>query len=122
MPVKPHMTSPKIVHCPDGHYHRAIFSLGPYIADYPEQCLLMSIVQGWCPWYINNSCYIRLAHSLFYLLRCTAPKKDIDGSWHIQCSETHSELLCETLEIDELWDDYGIIGQVKVIILSHIYP
>ena len=50
------------------------------------------------------------------------PEKYINGGWHIQYSETHSELLCETPEIDELWDDYGIIDQVKVIILSHIYP
>ena len=84
--------------------------------------LLASIVQGWCPWYVNNSCYIRLAYSLFYLLRCTVPEKDINGGRHIQYSETHSELLCETPEIDELWDDYGIIDHVKVIILSHIYP
>ena len=46
------MTAPKVVHCPDGHYHQAIFLLGPYIANYPEQCLLACIVQGFCPWYV----------------------------------------------------------------------
>ena len=66
-PVRPHMTSPKIVRCPDGHYHRAIFSLGPYIADYPEQCLLLSIVQGWCPRYIYDCCCITLICSLYDL-------------------------------------------------------
>ena len=119
MPVKPHMTSPKIVHCPDGHYHQATFLLVPYIVDYPEKCLLASVVQGWCPQYVNNRCYVTLACSLSYLLRCTVPKKDIDGGQFIQHLEAHSKLLCETLEIQELWDDYGIIGQVKVSIFPH---
>lgn len=65
--IKPHMTSPKIVRCPDGHYRRAIFSLGPYIADYPEQCLLSSIVQGWCPRYVQNRFIILLICPLHYL-------------------------------------------------------
>ena len=51
-PVRPYMTALKVVHCLDGHYHWAIFLLGPYIADHPEQCLLAFIVQGWCPWYV----------------------------------------------------------------------
>jgi hypothetical protein len=42
------MTKPEVVRCPDGHYRRAIYGLGPYIADYPEQALLACIVQGWC--------------------------------------------------------------------------
>ena len=43
------MFEPEILRCPDGHYRRAIYRLGPYIADYPEQALLACIVQGWCP-------------------------------------------------------------------------
>ena len=43
--------------CPDGHYHRIIFSLGPYIADYPEQVWLTGIVQGWCPKYVLYLCW-----------------------------------------------------------------
>jgi len=46
--LKPFMTKPDIVKCPDGHYRRAIYTLGPYIADYPEQVLLAAIVSGWC--------------------------------------------------------------------------
>ena len=48
-PLKPHMTTPRITKCPDGHYRRVIYSLGPYIADYPEQVYLSGIVQGRCP-------------------------------------------------------------------------
>lgn len=47
--LKPHMTTPRITLCPDGHYRRVIYGLGPYIADYPEQALLTCIVQNWCP-------------------------------------------------------------------------
>jgi hypothetical protein len=42
------MTKAEVVQCPDGYYRCAIYGLGPYIADYPEQALLACIVQGWC--------------------------------------------------------------------------
>jgi hypothetical protein len=48
-PLKPFMKQPKVVRCPDGHLRRAVFSIGPYIADYPEQVWLSCIVQNWCP-------------------------------------------------------------------------
>ena len=47
-PLKPFMIKPDIVKCPDGHYRRAIYTLGPYIADYPEQVLIATVVSGWC--------------------------------------------------------------------------
>ena len=47
--LRPGMLEPKVVLCPDRNYRRAIYGLGPYIADYPEQALLACIVQGWCP-------------------------------------------------------------------------
>lgn len=47
--LKAGMTTPEVMRCPDGHFRRVIFGLGPYIADYPEQALLACIVQGWCP-------------------------------------------------------------------------
>lgn len=50
--LRPHMTTPILTRCGDGHYRRVIYGLGPYIADYPEQALLACIVQGWCPKYI----------------------------------------------------------------------
>ena len=48
-PLKESMTTPEVNKCPDGHYHRVIYSFGPYIGDYPKQVLLTSIVQFWCP-------------------------------------------------------------------------
>jgi len=48
-PLRSAMTTPEVTRCPDGHFRRVIYGLGPYIADYPEQALLASVVQGWCP-------------------------------------------------------------------------
>jgi hypothetical protein len=48
-PLKPWMTKPHVTRCADGHFRRVIYGFGPYIADYPEQCLLACVVSGWCP-------------------------------------------------------------------------
>lgn len=48
-PLRAGMSTPEVVHCPDGHIRRAVYQLGPYIADYPEQVVLSGIVSGWCP-------------------------------------------------------------------------
>ncbi|KAG2337300.1 hypothetical protein BDR05DRAFT_952748 [Suillus weaverae] len=57
--LKPGMTKPEVVRCPDGHFRRVVYGLGPYIADYPERALLACIVQNWCP-------------------KCTAPADGLD--------------------------------------------
>lgn len=50
--LKPGMTTPEVTRFGDGHYHRVIYGLGPYIADYEEQALLACIMRGWCPKYV----------------------------------------------------------------------
>jgi hypothetical protein len=47
-PLKAGMSKPEVVMCPDGHFRRAIFGIGAYIADYPEQVLLGSVPSLWC--------------------------------------------------------------------------
>lgn len=42
------MTTPEMIQCGDGYFRKVLYGLGPYIADYPEQVLLASVVQGWC--------------------------------------------------------------------------
>jgi len=42
------MTAPEVIKCWDGHFRKVIYGLGPYIADYQEQVLVASVVQGWC--------------------------------------------------------------------------
>lgn len=53
-PLRPGMTVPHVMRCPDGHFRRAIFELGPFIADYPEQVYLSGVVQNWCPKYVRS--------------------------------------------------------------------
>ncbi|KAF8806880.1 hypothetical protein BYT27DRAFT_7223998 [Phlegmacium glaucopus] len=97
MPLKPWMEKPRITCCGDGHYHRVIYGLGPYIADYPEQCLLACIVSGWCP-------------------RCTAPATNLDGEIEdaIQRSHDHTKALHDAFNgnLKELWEGYRIIGDI----------
>ncbi|KAF8815131.1 hypothetical protein BYT27DRAFT_7080784, partial [Phlegmacium glaucopus] len=99
MPLKPWMEKPRITRCGDGHYRRVIYGLGPYIADYPEQCLLACVVSGWCP-------------------RCTAPATDLDGEIEdaIQRSHDHTKALHDAFDgnLKELWEGYGIIGDIVV--------
>ena len=57
-PLKAAMSIPEVVRCPDGHFRRAVYQLGPFIADYPEQVVLAGIVQGWCPKYVPDFHYI----------------------------------------------------------------
>ena len=47
--LRPAMSKPEMIKCADGNYRKAVYGFGPYIADYPEQCIIASIVQGWCP-------------------------------------------------------------------------
>ena len=53
-PLRAGMTMPEVVRCPNGHFRKAVYSLGPYIVDYPEQVWLAGIVQGWCPKYVTT--------------------------------------------------------------------
>ncbi len=47
--LKPGMTIPEVVLCPDGHFRLIIWELGPYIADYPEQVLLFVLYRVGVP-------------------------------------------------------------------------
>ncbi|KAF4570955.1 hypothetical protein EYR36_001776 [Pleurotus pulmonarius] len=90
--LKPYMTHPRVSRCSDGHFRRAIYSLGPYIADYPEQALLACIVSGWCP-------------------KCTALNDQLDLPGDRRFCE-HTTALQEACTLRELWDNYGIVGDL----------
>ncbi|THG96550.1 hypothetical protein EW026_g5312 [Hermanssonia centrifuga] len=94
--LKPGMSTPEVALCSDGHYRRVIYGLGPYIADYPEQALLACIVQGWCP-------------------KCTASADNLDDPRAGRRSRKHTEILVRELELGELWDEYGLVGDLVVI-------
>ena len=90
------MTLPEVARCPDGHFRRLIYGLGPYIADYPEQTLATGVVQGWCP-------------------KCLKHRKDLgDAAADLCRCREHTDLLLSRLDPTVLWNDYGIIADVIV--------
>ncbi|TFK63739.1 hypothetical protein BDN72DRAFT_872243 [Pluteus cervinus] len=96
--LKPWMTKARVTLCGDGHYRRVIYGLGPYIADYPEHCLLSGIVYGWCP-------------------KCTALRTDLDGDPQaVPRSHTHSDLAFEAKsgKLAALWDEYGLVADIEL--------
>ena len=60
--------APKIMKCPDGHFRRVVFGLGPYIADYPKQVWLTGIVSNWCPKYVACSQLLLAVKTLTVLM------------------------------------------------------
>ncbi|KAI9436943.1 hypothetical protein H4582DRAFT_1816026, partial [Lactarius indigo] len=92
--LRPGMTTPVVRCCPDGHYRRVVYDIGPFIADYPEQVMLVGVVQGWCP-------------------RCTSQARDLDGAGGRR-ARVLTDLLVSSPEISsaELWDTYGIDDDV----------
>jgi hypothetical protein len=114
--LRPGMTKPDIVRCPDGHFRRAIYGLGPYIADYPEQALLACIVQNWCPKYVSGPSLI--IHRPTCLYRCTAPPDHLDDGTYGRRSRGHTDVLVQGFELGVLWDEYGLVGDIVVGIIS----
>ncbi|KAH9163560.1 hypothetical protein EDB89DRAFT_2116421 [Lactarius sanguifluus] len=86
--LRPGMTNPIVTRCPDGHFRRVIFGLATYIADYPEQALLSCTVQGWCAKSDRATDDVRLRN------------------------REHTNTIVELLELGELWDEYGFVGDV----------
>ncbi|KAH9031196.1 hypothetical protein EDB85DRAFT_2074138 [Lactarius pseudohatsudake] len=87
--LRPAMTMPVVRRCPDGHYRRVVFDIGPFIADYPEQIMLAGVVQGWCA-------------------RCTAQARNLDGGGGRR-TQALTDLLVSSSSFSsaELWDTYG---------------
>ncbi|KAF8258699.1 hypothetical protein EI94DRAFT_1774119 [Lactarius quietus] len=100
-PLKPYMMSPIVLKCLDGHFHRTIFGLGPYIANYPEQVWLSGIVSNWCP-------------------KCDALPSDLDGPESHQCSHEKTDLLINTFDHNVLWDNFGI--RHNIVPYTHSFP
>ncbi|KIM70175.1 hypothetical protein SCLCIDRAFT_19107 [Scleroderma citrinum Foug A] len=87
------MSKPEVQRCPDGHFRHAAYALAAYIANYPEQVLLSCLVQGWCP-------------------LCTSMSNNLDGHGSIPQSREHAEYCIHQFTLAELWDQYGIVGDL----------
>lgn len=114
--LRPAMTVPEVIYCFDNHFQRVIYSIGPYIADYPEQALLACIVQGWCPRCVRIHFF-----QIFSKLkpRCMANYRDLDGNGG-QHSRQHTRELVKEFQLGTLWDEYGLVEDIIVCqILAH---
>jgi hypothetical protein len=58
------------------------------------------------------------SESLINHARCTVPANDLDSGQHVRRSQAHTELLVEEFELGMLWDEYGLVGDIIVRILS----
>lgn len=106
---------PEVFRCPDKHYRRVIWGIGPYIADYPEQVLLTCIVQGWCSRQAILSFIINCIPYFFPSDRCQGFKKDLDGELSkYPRSREFTEELVNNLPVMTLWKEFGIIPDVVV--------
>lgn len=94
------MTNPELLQCPDRHYRGVVFEIRPFIADYPEQVILASIVQGWCP-------------------KCLASPDHLEYSGEPRCRGLH-EMLRESFDSDIIWFTFGIVAGIKVCMVSII--
>ncbi|KII88928.1 hypothetical protein PLICRDRAFT_698078 [Plicaturopsis crispa FD-325 SS-3] len=100
-PLKPGMTAPELVRCPDGYFRHAIYGLGPYIADYPEQVWLAAIVQGWCP-------------------KCNARPENLDTDNARRRSHEKTDFLITCFDPGILWFEYGV--RTDVVPFTHNFP
>ena len=52
------------------------------------------------------------------LSRCTAPADDLGSGRYPPCFKEHTELISAEFELGELWNKYGLVGDVVVTIYS----
>lgn len=109
--LKPFMHEWDVVRCADHHFRRAIYGLGPYIADYPEQTLAAGTVYGWCVTLVSLYLY---GISLLMFIRCDADPKDLDNpNANLRTREQTATLLKDE-DPESLWYDHGIVPDFQV--------
>ncbi|KAH9915965.1 uncharacterized protein BXZ73DRAFT_54076 [Epithele typhae] len=92
-PLRPHMHEPMLLQCPDQHWRQAIFELGPFLADYPEQVDVCGIVQGWCP-------------------KCLAFPDELDNKGLPRFRDL-TEHLQDVFDPGTLWDVFGLLQDIS---------
>jgi hypothetical protein len=50
-----------------------------------------------------------------------APANSLDSGQHVCHSQAHTELLVEEFKLGTLWDEYGLVGDITVCILSCLH-
>ncbi|KAF9645830.1 hypothetical protein BDM02DRAFT_3130787 [Thelephora ganbajun] len=90
--IKPYMQRWDLIRCPDHHFCRAIYGLGPYIADYPEQSVAAGTVYG-C---------------------CDADPTDLDNSAAEFRTWEQMMILLKTEDDDTLWFGYRMVPDFRL--------
>lgn len=49
-----------------------------------------------------------------HIYRCTSPPNDLDDPGGSRRSHRHTDILSEGCTLKELWDNYGIVGDLEV--------
>ena len=88
------MKVPETVLFGDNYYRRVIYGLAAYIADYEEQVLLSCILHNWCP-------------------KCLAHWSDLNAD-ALRHHQEHVDMVIEAYELGELWEKYGLVGDLIV--------
>ncbi|KIO03349.1 hypothetical protein M404DRAFT_145739 [Pisolithus tinctorius Marx 270] len=92
--LHPTMKVPKVIQFGNGYYWHVIYGLAAYIADYEEQVLLSCIMHNWCP-------------------KCLTHQENLDADT-LRCHQDHSDTVIAVLKLHDLWDKYGIVGDLIV--------
>jgi len=106
--------------CPfsQGLFQKDHLQAQPLIADYPKQALLVCIMQGWCSKYLFCWWRLCIADSVF---KCTASVNDLNSGQYVCQSQLHNELLFEEFELDVLWDEYRLVGDIIICVFFTPY-
>jgi hypothetical protein len=105
------MTNPDIVQCPDQHFRRVLYGLGPHISDYPEQVAVSWILTNWCATYVCFFLYP--LPKLTEPRRCHAPPHALDDPSRMRSAD-HTAVLLSMHTGDTLREKYGIAPNAKV--------
>ena len=112
-PIRPYMTAPKVVNCPGS------LPSGHFLA-WTIHCRLPRAMSSSMHCSRMFSWYVYIDFSLINGFSCNAPSDDIDSGQFIPRSKAYTELLCDGCEIQQLWDNYGIVGKIKVAIFTFL--
>ncbi|KAF9790606.1 hypothetical protein BJ322DRAFT_1104263 [Thelephora terrestris] len=91
MTLEPFMSDWDVIRCSDHHFRRAIYGLGPYIADYPEQSATAGTVYNWCD----------------------AEPNDLDNPNANLRTRERTLALLESEDPDSLWYNHGIVPDFR---------
>ena len=72
-----------------------------------KQCLFVCHCVRQAPYLLPQE-----GHLWFY--SCTVPNNDLDSDIHPCCDREHTDMLVEMFELGQLWNEYGLIGDVVV--------